>query len=122
MDAGNWQPLPDSSYLSFKDSISIQALHLDSSKGSPGVKLNIDGSSHGNPGESGGVGVLRDPHGGVIFAFHRYYDHASNTIVEAQAILDGITLCSKLGFSRIIVESDSKVVVEAAADPSAHCP
>ncbi|XP_058079868.1 uncharacterized protein LOC131228056 [Magnolia sinica] len=61
-------------------------------------------------------------HGPVIFAFHRHYGFASNTVAEAQAMLDGITLCNKLGLSSIVVESDSSVVVEAAMDPLAHCP
>ncbi|XP_058106054.1 uncharacterized protein LOC131249355 [Magnolia sinica] len=85
------------------------------------IKLNVDGSSRGNPCVSGGGGVTRDSQGQVIFAFYRNYGHASKTTVETQAILDGIILCSKLGLSSIVVESDSKLVVEAAVDPFAHC-
>ncbi|XP_058075745.1 uncharacterized protein LOC131224226 [Magnolia sinica] len=80
------------------------------------LKLNIDGSSRGNPGESGGGGVCRDHSSNLIFAFHRYYSTASNTITETQAMLDGLNICSYLGLTNIIVESDSKLIVEAMDD------
>ncbi|XP_058068772.1 uncharacterized protein LOC131218107 [Magnolia sinica] len=70
------------------------------------VKLNVNGSSRGNPGESSGEG---------------YYGISTNTSTEAQAMLDGILLCSKLGFSNVEVESDSKTVVDTATAPSGHC-
>ncbi|XP_058105495.1 uncharacterized protein LOC131248975 [Magnolia sinica] len=130
-------PLPDSALPPPRDVATLQALHLDCHKVCFGAmpeivkwtrpppgwfKLNVDGSSCQNPGESGGGGVLRDAHGRVIFAFHRYYGLTANTVAEAQAMLDGITLYRNLGLSSIVVESDSSVVVEAAADPNAHCP
>ncbi|XP_058111206.1 uncharacterized protein LOC131254225 [Magnolia sinica] len=80
------------------------------------LKLNVDGSSRGNPGLSGGRGVCRDHHGNLIFAFHRNYGLTLNTIAEAQAMLNGITSYSKLGLRSIIVESDSLTIAKAAAD------
>ncbi|XP_058092655.1 uncharacterized protein LOC131239114 [Magnolia sinica] len=85
------------------------------------VNLNVDGSSRGNQGESGGGGVCRDSHGRFLFAFHRYYGNATNTITEAQVMVDGIILCSKLGYSNVEVESDSKIVMDIVAAPSGHC-
>lgn len=37
------------------------------------LKLNTDGSSHGNLGLGGGGGILRDLNGEVVFAFVEYY-------------------------------------------------
>lgn len=74
------------------------------------VKLNVDGSSRGNPSESGGGGIIRDSRGNVMAGAH-YYGQATNTIAECRALLDGLWMCRQLGSRDILVESDSKVIV-----------
>ncbi|XP_058071222.1 uncharacterized protein LOC131220289 [Magnolia sinica] len=86
------------------------------------LKLNIDGSSRGNPGESGGGSVCKDHLCRIIIAYHRYYGSASNTVVEAQAMLDGLNICSNLGLANIIVETDSKLIANATEDSLAPNP
>ncbi|XP_060212308.1 uncharacterized protein LOC132639948 [Lycium barbarum] len=75
------------------------------------VKLNVDGCSKGNPGSSGGGGIIRDHNGSVICAFAEYYGDCSNNLAEAKAMLRGIILCINSGFTNVIVESDSMIIL-----------
>ncbi|XP_058080640.1 uncharacterized protein LOC131228795 [Magnolia sinica] len=79
---------------------------------SPGwVKLNVDGSSRGNPGMAGSGGVYKGENGDLRFAFSASYGMASNTWAELRAVHDGLTLCFQQGLTKIVVESDSLLVV-----------
>ncbi|OIT20671.1 hypothetical protein A4A49_38227 [Nicotiana attenuata] len=73
-------------------------------------KLNY-GCSKGNPGSSGGGGVIRDEIGDVQCAFADFYGHCSNIMAEAKAMLQGIIICKDRITGHIIVESDSLVLV-----------
>ncbi|CAA6662919.1 unnamed protein product [Spirodela intermedia] len=48
-------------------------------------KLNVDGASQGNPGPSGGGGILHDSTGCILFAFSNFYNIRTNTEAEAMA-------------------------------------
>lgn len=50
---------------------------------------------------------------GVRFlgGFAHCYGHATNTIAECRAFLDGLRLCQQLGLRDVLVELDSSVVV-----------
>ncbi|XP_058071137.1 uncharacterized protein LOC131220191 [Magnolia sinica] len=76
------------------------------------VKLNVDGSSKGNPGLSGGGGICRGDNGYFIFAFSSGYGTGTNNRVEMRAIFNGLTLCLEKGLDRIEIESDSKLVID----------
>ncbi|XP_042988584.1 uncharacterized protein LOC122316111 [Carya illinoinensis] len=76
-----------------------------------GVKLNIDGSSLGNPGLAGGGGIFRDKKGRTVAGFASYYGEASNTVAEGRALLDGLQMAQQLGLKDFMVESDSTVMV-----------
>ncbi|KAF5458687.1 hypothetical protein F2P56_022700, partial [Juglans regia] len=71
------------------------------------VRLNVDGGSCGNLGESGGGGVIQNSQGEVVVGFAHSYGHATNTLAECRALLDGLRLCKHLGLRDIMVESDS---------------
>lgn len=75
------------------------------------LKLNVDGGSCGNPGLSGGGGIIRDSQGIVIATFAHFYSQATNTIIECRALLDGLRLCHSLGLRDLLVEFDSSVVI-----------
>nr|XP_027102884.1 uncharacterized protein LOC113724156 [Coffea arabica] len=75
------------------------------------LKLNTDGCSKGNPGASGGGGILRDGGGSLILAFSCYFGHATSLQAEVCALLFGVQLCIQRGFGRIEVELDSLVLV-----------
>ncbi|XP_058089076.1 subtilisin-like protease SBT3 [Magnolia sinica] len=75
------------------------------------VKLNVDGSSRGNPRVAKGGGVYRGDKGELHFTFSTGYGIASNTRAELRAIHDGLVHCLQHGLKNIIVESDSLLVV-----------
>ncbi|XP_077217986.1 uncharacterized protein LOC143852487 [Tasmannia lanceolata] len=84
------------------------------------LKLNIDGAAKGNPGESGGGGVMRDAKAKVIFAFAFFYGTSTNMVAEARALLDGLRLCKAFGFKNFVVESDSKVLMDFISKKGSH--
>ena len=57
---------------------------------SGGVKLNIDGCSKGNPGVSGGEGILRDSISSMVFAFSGYFGRCTSLQAEAKALFLGL--------------------------------
>ncbi|XP_058068213.1 uncharacterized protein LOC131217319 [Magnolia sinica] len=65
-----------------------------------------------NPGKAGGGGVCRNDKGELLFAFYEGYREGSNLYAELRAVYDGLFHCLKMGFSNVIVESDSQLVVE----------
>ncbi|XP_071914064.1 uncharacterized protein [Coffea arabica] len=71
------------------------------------VKLNIDESAMGNPGYSGGGGIIHDSYGRVIGAFSSFYGYQTNTKAEAMALMEGLQLCLFLDLCNVIVEMDS---------------
>ncbi|XP_040986411.1 14.7 kDa ribonuclease H-like protein [Juglans microcarpa x Juglans regia] len=75
------------------------------------IKLNIDGSSLGNPGASGAGGVLWASYGNIVLAFSKNLDAGTNTSAELRAMVFGLRYCRDMGFQGIDVESDLQVCV-----------
>lgn len=75
------------------------------------VKFNVDGCCKGNPGTTGGGGMIRNYNGEMIKAFAEFYGQGNNNLAEAKAMLYGVKLCCNCGFSKVIVESDSMLIV-----------
>ncbi|XP_071918898.1 uncharacterized protein [Coffea arabica] len=76
-------------------------------------KLNIDGCSKGNPGLSGGGGILRDGSGKFIFAFASCFDVTTSLQGEAKALALGLSFCAQRNFlQQLVVESDSLVLLK----------
>ncbi|XP_042479863.1 uncharacterized protein LOC122060837 [Macadamia integrifolia] len=61
-------------------------------------KLNIDGCSLGNPGNSGAGGILRDERGNGLGCFAIYEGVGTNFMVEFAAFFHGLKLASTKGF------------------------
>ena len=80
-------------------------------------KLNVDGASKGNPGHSGGGGLIRDDAGRFVVGFSHYYAHGSNMCAEFRAIRDGIYLFMDLDLDLkyLQIETDPKVLVDMFA-------
>ncbi|XP_055824345.1 uncharacterized protein LOC129892829 [Solanum dulcamara] len=76
------------------------------------VKLNTDGSALDNPGRIGIGGILRDHRGKLIYAFAAPLGFSSNNQAEVQAIVLGITWCIQHGYSKILLEVDSKLLIK----------
>ncbi|XP_071933890.1 uncharacterized protein [Coffea arabica] len=84
-------------------------------------KLNTDGCSLGNPGISGGGGVLRDSSGSLIFGFSIPLGELISLQTETRSLLYGVQQCLSRGFSRVQVEVDSLLLVNILRGKS-RCP
>ncbi|KAJ0088691.1 hypothetical protein Patl1_32423 [Pistacia atlantica] len=56
------------------------------------IKLNVDGSCRGNPGNCGGGGVIRDTLGNFKGAFSSYFGQGTNNEAELKALIAGVSL------------------------------
>ncbi|XP_027156179.1 uncharacterized protein LOC113756908 [Coffea eugenioides] len=73
--------------------------------------LNTDGWSKGNPGVSGGGGVLRDSEGRFLIGYSVCLGVSTSLRAEVLALLAGLRLCHQRGFTQVRVQSDSLVLV-----------
>ena len=76
-------------------------------------KLNFDGVAQGNPGISGIGCIINDDHGKWIAKVAAPLPPSSNNIVELEALERGLQLCENLRLSKIIVEGDSQIILNA---------
>ena len=81
------------------------------------VKLNTDGSSLGNPGLAGGVGVIQDEEGNWIVGFARNIGITTSFQAELWGLRDGLTLCVECNFSAVEVELDARSVLDVITSP-----
>ncbi|XP_073139125.1 uncharacterized protein [Henckelia pumila] len=75
-------------------------------------KLNVDGSSRGNPGELFVGGVVRDSSGRVLAFFSEFIGLGSNVRAELWEIWRGILLCSDLSLFLLWIETDSQIAIQ----------
>ena len=73
-------------------------------------KLNVDGSAKCN--SSGGGIIIRDCQGDVVQANTNYYGRTSSLKAEVLALRNGLQLCIESNYNNILVETDSKTLVE----------
>lgn len=74
-------------------------------------KLNFDGGSRGNPGETGAGMVLYDAAGNEIWHGWKYLGQGTNNQAEYNAILLGLHHARSLGIQRIECLGDSQLVI-----------
>lgn len=77
-----------------------------------GCKLNLDGCARGNPGVSGGGGVLRDREGKIIFGYSCFFGSLTSLHAELKAMLFGVPQFIARGLYELHVEADSLVLVK----------
>ncbi|KAK9993202.1 hypothetical protein SO802_022905 [Lithocarpus litseifolius] len=75
-------------------------------------KLNTDGSSLGNLGLAGGGGLIRSEKGEWVKGFARAIGNTTSVAAELWALRDGIRLCIALKLPAVVIELDSKLVVD----------
>jgi ribonuclease HI len=75
------------------------------------VKAFTDGASRGNPGESGIGIVLKDEAGTTLHRLSGYIGTTTNNMAEYTALLKCLELASTVGCSKLIVHSDSELMV-----------
>ena len=71
-----------------------------------------DGASRGNPGDSGIGVILKNEKGQILFQAAGYIGQATNNVAEYQALLVCLKKARKLGCTRLIVHSDSELMVQ----------
>lgn len=71
------------------------------------VKLNSDGGSWGNPGVSGGGGVIRDSNGNLVFGHSTFYGECTNSMAEIRTLHQGVFWLFSNGFYDSLIETDS---------------
>jgi len=76
------------------------------------VHAYTDGASRGNPGESG-IGILaKDEEGNVLLSASGYIGRTTNNLAEYTALLALLKRVKTLNCSRLIVHSDSELMVK----------
>ena len=81
-------------------------------------KLNMDGSSLGNPGIAGGGGVIREEAGNWVVGFSRKIGVTSSFDAELWALRDGLTICVNKNFQSVEVELDAKAIIDVLKNPN----
>lgn len=71
----------------------------------------VDGAARGNPGEAGCGAVICDETGTVAAELSRYLGHTTNNVAEYEALLMGLDAALRMGRKRIVVQSDSQLLV-----------
>ena len=85
------------------------------------VKLIESNGSRGNPGLSGGGGLVWDRHGHFIFGYSCFFGNLTSLHVELKAMLFGVRQCLLCGYDALHVETDSLVLANMIQGTSA-CP
>jgi len=75
------------------------------------LKLNIDGSSKGNPGTTGHSEVLRDERGNILFIFYGHLGRATNNMAEVLAMEHCLEFLIQDNRHNVIVEVNSKLII-----------
>ncbi|KAF7820665.1 ribonuclease H [Senna tora] len=76
-------------------------------------KINVDGSSRGNPGKSGVGGLIRDSNGTMMAGFSVSIGFSDILYAELFAIKYGLELAWKKGCKKVIRESDSRDALQS---------
>ncbi|KAL3509930.1 hypothetical protein ACH5RR_029331 [Cinchona calisaya] len=77
------------------------------------VKLNTDGAFRSIYGVAVGGVVIRDLHGEFIAGFSSFYMIVNSSLeAKANALRDGIILCTQKGYRNIIIEMDLMLLVQ----------
>ena len=76
-------------------------------------KLNFDGASKGNPGPSGFGACIRNSFGEVVALTISPLPIDTNNITDAHALLAGLLLAKQGCFTRLHIEGDSSVIIDA---------
>ena len=84
------------------------------------LKLNADGSFDDLLGNARGGGLIRDEQGQRVAGFTRKIGKTNSFMAKAWALRDGLVLCNQMKVSKVIVESDTKVVVDALNNRGSH--
>jgi probable phosphoglycerate mutase len=74
--------------------------------------VNIDGGARGNPGPAGWGVVIRTPAGEPVGELMGAIPHATNNVAEYSGLLAALDWCADQSASRVLVRSDSLLLVQ----------
>jgi ribonuclease HI/exonuclease III len=80
--------------------------------------LQFDGASKGNPGPSGGGGIIQDPNQGTVMKYAIGLGIDTNNRAEALALWQGLKLAIKHNIQDLIVIGDSRIIIQAMVKKS----
>lgn len=72
--------------------------------------LHVDGASFGNPGPSG-IGIVLMVDGELVVTRSEDVGYGTNNQAEYRALLEGLAEATQRGIKRLIVRSDSQLLV-----------
>jgi hypothetical protein len=75
------------------------------------IKINFDGASKGNPGAAGYGLVFRNHKGHILIISAGSLGHSTNNNAELWGLLNGLRLARDHGFTKLIVEGDSQLII-----------
>jgi ribonuclease HI len=73
--------------------------------------INTDGAARGNPGPAAIGATIRDQNGRLLASISRGIGRTTNNQAEYRAIIAGLEKAVSLGARRVLVKSDSELVV-----------
>lgn len=74
--------------------------------------IYCDGAARGNPGPAGIGALVTDERGRVLARVAEGIGVATNNVAEYRAVLEGLKVAAKIGAARVLVRSDSRLLVE----------
>ncbi|XP_059065986.1 uncharacterized protein LOC131857430 [Cryptomeria japonica] len=114
----NWK-LPDS-FLRYDNSKKMERLNTKWPPTPPHwLKLNFDGVARS--GFATGGGIIRDSLGNLVLAYVGNFDSVSSNMAKALALFGGLKLALSTKARKLIIEGDSKVIIEATKGASGIC-
>ena len=75
------------------------------------IRIYIDGSSRGNPGEAGYGFYVTDSEGKELAAHYKYLGFKTNNYAEYQALLAALRFAIKNNYPEVELYSDSLLLV-----------
>jgi ribonuclease HI len=81
----------------------------------PGLIVATDGAARGNPGPAGIGVVVTDEGGRTVASVARGIGPATNNVAEYRAAIEGLRLAAERGASRVLLRSDSRLLIEQLA-------
>ncbi|XP_059077959.1 uncharacterized protein LOC131876549 [Cryptomeria japonica] len=85
----------------------------------PSLKLNFDGVAHS--GSAAGGRIIRDSLGNLVLAYAGNFDSILSNMVEALTLFGGLKMALGTDTKKLIIEGDSKLVIEATKGASGIC-
>jgi probable phosphoglycerate mutase len=79
------------------------------------VIVACDGAARGNPGPAGFGVHITDGHGETIAEIAEGIGVATNNVAEYRAAIAGLARARELGATRVLLRSDSKLLIEQLA-------